>query len=112
MPSPPLLLAAATPGRPLNLAVLAPVVIIEVALLVCCLTDLARRQRLRGGRGRAASGRPSSACLGPAPSGGMSSLSSACRSTIAARSQPTWRRGKPSSIPRGQANCRELRWGR
>ncbi|MHB1525891.1 MAG: PLD nuclease N-terminal domain-containing protein [Candidatus Dormibacteria bacterium] len=44
-----LLLAAAGPGPRLNPAVLAPVVVIELGLLVYCLVDLARRERVPGG---------------------------------------------------------------
>ncbi len=45
-----LLLAASGPGPRLNPAVLAPVVVIELALLAYCLVDLARRERVAGGR--------------------------------------------------------------
>jgi hypothetical protein len=44
-----LLLATSGPGPRLNPAVLAPVVVIELALLIYCLADLARRERVTGG---------------------------------------------------------------
>ncbi len=50
MPHRPPLLAAGPASPHLNPAILAPVVLIELALLVYCLVDLARRRQVPGGR--------------------------------------------------------------